>query len=399
MTLANGRSYLAIPGPSVVPDRVLQAMHQASPNIYTGALIDLTESLIPDLKAVARTRHNATIYISNGHGAWEAALANTLSRGEKVLVLATGAFGTGWAEMATGMGLEAEVLDFGKRSPIDLERVEAALKADSGHKIKAVMAIHVDTSTSLRSDIKALREAIDRSSHPALLMVDCIASLGCDRFEMDEWGVDVMVTGCQKGLMTPPGVSFVFFNDRADRVRENADLVTRYWDWRPRAKPEQFSHYFGGTAPTHHLFGLREALTMLVHEEGIEGAWARHKTLAEAVWAAFEAWGARGSLELNLSDRALRSHAVTSVHVDAPNATALRDWTELNAGLTLGIGIGMVDRGDPAWHGFFRIGHMGHVNAQMIMGVLGSIQAGLIALNIDHGPGALDAAAQVIARG
>jgi len=399
MTLANGRSYLAIPGPSVVPDRVLRAMHQPSPNIYTGALVDLTASLIPDLKAVARTRHNATIYISNGHGAWEASLANVLSRGQEVLVLATGAFGKGWGEMATGMGLNAKVLDFGKRAPVDLTQVEAALRSDAGHAIKAILATHVDTSTSLRCDIKALREVIDQTGHPALLMVDCIASLGCDRFEMDEWGVDVMVTGSQKGLMTPPGVSFVFFNDKADRARENADLVTNYWDWRPRANPEEFPRYFCGTAPTHHLFGLREALTMLVHEEGLEAVWARHASLARSLWAAFEAWGKDGPVELNISDPALRSHAVTAVRIGSPNGTALRDWTETHAGLTLGIGIGMVDRGDPAWHGFFRVGHMGHVNAQMIMGVLGSIQAGLIALDIPHGSGALEAAAKVIAHG
>jgi len=397
MSLSHGRPYLAIPGPSVVPDRVLRAMHQPSPNIYASDIERMVEGIIADLKLVGRTAHDVAIYISNGHGAWEAALANTLSRGDKVLVLATGLFGQGWAAIARGLGVEVEVIDHGNRSGIDMERFEAALRADGAGEIKAVMAVHVDTSVSVKNDIAGVRRVMDAVGHGALLMADCIASLATDRFEMDAWGVDVMVAASQKGLMMPPGLGFVYFNDKADAAREVADCVSSYWDWRPRVRPEGFYHYFAGTAPTHHLFALREALDMLVHEEGIEAAWARHEKLARTVWTAFEAWGQVGPMELNISDAAKRSHAVTAVRIGAPNGTALRDWVSERAGVTLGVGLGMAPAGDPAWHGFFRVGHMGHLNAHMVLGVLAVIEAGLVALGVEHGEGALEAAAKVVA--
>ncbi|WP_424967748.1 pyridoxal-phosphate-dependent aminotransferase family protein [Dinoroseobacter sp. S375] len=400
MTLANGRTYLAIPGPSVMPDRVLQAMHRAAPNIYTGALVEMVEGMVPDLLAVARTEARVAMYIANGHGVWEAALANTVAPGQKVLVIATGMFAKGWAEMARGLGIDAEVLDFGDRSTFDPAVIEEALRADTTGAIRAVLAVQVDTATSVRSDIPALREVMDASGHPALLMVDCIACLACDDFHMDAWGVDVMVTGCQKGLMTPPGLGFVFFNEKANEAHDRLDIVSPYWDWAVRSNPEMFYQFFFGTAPTHHLYGLREALTMILHEEGLEAVLARHEKLAQTIWAAMEAWGkgkGRGHIALNVTDPALRSHAVTSVRMQAPNATALRDWVTDKAGVTLGIGLGMAAPGDPAWHGFFRIGHMGHVNAHMVLGVLGTIDAGLKALQIPHGDGALEAATAVAA--
>lgn len=396
--LSAGRPYLAIPGPSVMPDQVLQAMHRPAPNIYAGELPDMMPQLVADLKRVARTEHEVAMYIGNGHATWEAALANVIAPGDRVLVLATGRFGHGWGEMAAGIGAEVETLDFGKSAPIDAARVSEALRADSAHLIKAVLAVHVDTSSSARSDIKALRAAMDEAGHPALLMVDCIASLGCDVFEMDGWGVDVMVTGSQKGLMVPPGMGFVFFNAKAAEARRGMPRVSRYWDWAPRAAPEEFYQYWNGTAPTHHVYGLRAALDMIL-DEGMEAIWQRHATLARAIWAACEAWSRKGNLALNVSDPAHRSHAVTSLRLDSPNATALRDWTQHEIGLTLGIGLGMAPPGDPAWHGFFRLGHMGHVNGHMVMGLLGGIEAGLRALDIEHGTGALDAAADVIAKG
>ena len=397
MSLAHGRHTLAIPGPSVMPDRVLRAMHRAAPNIYTGELIEMTHSLIPDLKAVARTAHNVTIYIGNGHAAWEASLANTHSRGDLALVPATGQFAHGWAASAEGLGIRTEIIDFGKRTPMDAAQIEARLRADTEHEIKSVLMVHVDTSSSVLSDVAAMRRAIDAAGHPALLMVDCIASLGCDRFEMDEWGVDVMITGGQKGLMTPPGMSFVYYNDRAEAARENANCVTGYWDWRPRTNPDYYYKYFNGTAPTHHLYGLREALDMIVHEEGITAVWARHETLARALWAACDAWSTQGPLELNVADIAHRSRAVTSLRITPPLGTALRDHLTDQMGVTLGIGLGMAPPDAPEWHGFFRVGHMGHVNAHMMLGTLGAIDTGLKALNIEHGDGALSAAAQVLA--
>lgn len=398
MTLSNGRPYLAIPGPSVMPDRVLAAMHRAAPNIYTGALLDLVDEMIPDLRAVAGTTGDVAIYIGNGHAAWEAANANIFSRGDTALVLATGRFGLGWAESAHGMGIDAQVLDFGRSSPVDLTQVSAALHADTDHSIKAILVTHVDTASTARNDIAALRACIDACNHPALLAVDCIASLGCDTFLMDAWGVDVMVAASQKGLMTPPGLSFVWFNEKARSVGANADLRTPYWDWTSRAKPGQFYQYFHGTAPTHHLYGLREALTMIVHEEGLENVWARHTTLANAVWAASDVWANEGAFRLNMADPAHRGHSVTSMRLTAPDGSRLRDWCEHTGGVTLGIGLGMALPDDPAWHGYFRLAHMGHVNAHMVLGALAVMDAGLKALDIPHGSGAVEAATRLIAK-
>ena len=395
MTLANGRPYLAIPGPSVVPDRVLAAMHRAAPNIYAQGMIDLTAGLVADLKRVAGTAHHCAIYIANGHGAWEAALANVLARGDRVLVLATGRFGHGWGEMAARLGAEREVLDFGLSAPIDPERVAAALAADRDHRIRAVMCTQVDTATSVKNDIAALRAVLDAAGHPALLLVDCIACLGCDPFDMDALGVDVMVTGSQKGLMTPPGLGFVFFSDKADAARDRAEWATTYWDWRPRVQATELWQYFDGTAPTHHLFGLRAALDMIM-EEGLPAVHARHERLARAVWAAVEVWGHGGPIALNVADPAHRSHAVTTVRIGAPQGERLRAWVEVNAGVTLGIGLGMAPPGDPAGAGFFRIGHMGHVNAHMVLGALGAIEAGMGALGVPFGPGGVSAAARVV---
>jgi len=391
MSLSQGRPYLAIPGPSVIPDPVLQAMHRPSPNIYEGELQDITASVTADLKRIAHTTGHCAMYIGNGHAAWEAALANTLSRGDTVLVLATGRFGIGWGEIAQQMGIAVETLDFGVSDVVDPARVEETLTADKARRIKAVLAVHVDTSTSVRNDIAAVRHAIDAAGHPALLMADCVASFACDRFEMDAIGVDVTVTGCQKGLMTPAGMGYVFFNDKADAAR--GDCVTGYWDWRRRVDPEIFYEYWYGTAPTHHVYGQRKALDLIL-EEGIEAVWARHATLAQAIWAAFDVWAEAGPLHLNVADPAHRSHAVTSCVAGSPNGDRLRAWCEHQAGLTLGIGLG---RTPP--DAFFRVGHMGHINPPMILGALATILSGLKALDIPHGKGGLEAAAEVIAAG
>jgi len=392
----SGRQYLAIPGPSALPERVLGAMHRAAPNIYEGDLIEMAAGLVPDLNAVARTRHQVAIYIANGHGTWEAALANVLAPGDKALVLATGRFGKGWGDMAAGLGAEVETIDFGLQSAVDAARVEERLAADAGHQIRAVLAVHVDTGTSIKNDIKTIRAALDATGHPALLMVDCIASLACDAFEMDAWGVDVTLAASQKGLMTPPGLGFVWFGPKAADVRRQMKPVSRYWDWQPRTEPAVFSDLWNGTAPTHHLFGLREALDMIA-EEGLEQVWARHGLIARAYWAAFEAWEAGSDgLALNVADRSCRSHAVTAVSCPPPMATKLRDWVFENAGVTLGIGLGMAPMNDPAWHGHFRVGHMGHVNGHMALGVIGAIEAGLRALNIPFAGSGAAAAATVL---
>jgi alanine-glyoxylate transaminase/serine-glyoxylate transaminase/serine-pyruvate transaminase len=379
-----------------MPDAVLQAMHRPSPNIYAGELLDLTATLIPNLKRVARTNGKCAIYIGNGHAAWEASLANVIGEGDRVLVPITGHFGDRWADMAEGLGAKVDIIDFGKQSPMDMARITEALLADTAHEIKAILAVHVDTSTSIRNDFVALRAAIDAAGHPALLMADCIASLGCDRFEMDDWGVDVMVAACQKGLMVPAGVAFVFFNKKAEAVRNAMPRVSRYWDWRPRGDPKEFWQYFDGTAPTHHLYGLRASLD-IIHSEGIENVWARHAILARAIWAACDAWSQSGTLAMNATNVENRSNAVTSLSLASPDGTRLREWVETHLGLTLGIGLGMAENGARDSGAYFRLGHMGHVNGQMIMGMLGGIETGMTALGIEHGSGALDAAAAVIA--
>jgi len=399
MSLAFGRDHLSIPGPSVLPSRVLRAMHRPAPNIYSGELVTVTESIIEDLAGLARASVEPLLYIGNGHAAWEASLVNVLAPGERLLGLVTGRFGLGWAQMAGALGAEVELLDFGATRPADPERVVAALETDTERHIKAVTTVITDTSTSVRNDVRAIRDAIDRADHPALLMVDAICSFGCEPFDMDAWGVDLMVAACQKGLMTPPGLAFVFAGERALEARRalgSAGRVTPYWDWLPRHEPSMFPERFCGTPPTHHLFALREALDMLL-EEGIEAIWARHEALAKTVWRAIEAWGRDGELACHVPELAHRSHAVTTIRTAEGDGARLRRWCEEHAGVTLGVGLDLGTTASSAG-ALFRIGHMGHLNPPMLLGTLASIDAGLKALGIAHGHGALEAASATIAR-
>lgn len=391
MSLSHGREMLAIPGPSVIPDRVQRAMHRGSPNIYSGELIDLTATVLDDLRRVARMQGHVAIYIGNGHAAWEAAISNLLAPGDKALVIATGRFGLGWAETARRMGVDVEVMDAGFRASFDPEQVTDRLKADRAHALRAVFAVQTDTASSVRNVVRDLRAAIDAAAHPALLGVDCIASLACEPFEMDAWGVDVMVAACQKGLMTPPGLAFTFHNAKADAAR--IPCPSPYWDWQPRTAPDAFYNLFCGTAPTHHLYGLRTALDMILAEEGLENVWSRHERHARAVWAAVEAWGAQGALALNITAPELRSHAVTTIRSAPGDGLRLQDWCR-TMGLTLGVGLTSAGE-EPA--NLFRIGHMGHLNPPMLLGTLATIEAALAALDIPHGTGGLASAARVIA--
>ena len=398
MPITTGRNYLAIPGPSVSPERVLNAMHRTAPNIYEGEIVDITHKVVADLKRVAMTGHYVGIYIANGHGAWEAANTNMFSRGDKALLVATGLFGHGWARAAQAIGVEVETVDFGTSGPADPQRIADALRADTSHAIKAVLVTHVDTASSARNDIPAIRAAIDSAGHPALLAVDAIASMGCDPLRMDEWGVDVIVGASQKGLMLPPGLGFVWFSEKALEVSRKSDLVTPYWDWKLRGLATEFWMHFGGTAPTHHLYGLNEALTMILDEEGLEQVWDRHHRLARSIWAAFDAWGQVTDIRLNIADPSARGHSVTAATIPNGDAGRLRRWLEKEAGVTLGIGLGMALPHDPAYQDFLRIGHMGHVNAHMTLGVLATMEAGMQALGIAHGPGALEAAAGALVK-
>lgn len=389
MSLHLGREFLSIPGPSVVPDRVLQAMNRPSINIYEGELVGVTESLLADLPKIARTRGRTFIYIANGHGGWEAAISNTLSRGDRALALESGRFAVVWGEMAARLGVETEVLPARERRAVDPDAVEARLREDRGHAIKAVLLAQVDTASGLLSDVAAIREALDAARHPALFMVDVIASQGCMPFEMDAWGVDVVVGGSQKGLMTPPGLAFNWASETAMAAHKRAGLRTGYWDWTARLGEIHYQKYCG-TPPTHLMFGLRAALDMLL-EEGLEAAWARHAALASAVRAAVEAWAADGPLEFNAVAPAERSDSVTTVLTGSIDGERLRTFCRERLGLTLGTGLG-------AYAGrSFRIGHMGWLNAAMVMGTLGATEAGLKALGAPHGAGALEAAARALA--
>lgn len=392
MSFSYGRAVRAIPGPSMIPDRVLNAMHRAAPNIYEGELVEMTDSIRADLRRVARTEGSVAMYIGNGHAMWEASLANIARPGDRVLALFSGRFGRGWAETARRMGIEVETLDFGFRGEMEPGRIEDALRADRDRRIRAVLSTQTDTASSALTDVTALRAAMDAAGHPALLAIDCVASLGSDRFEMDAWGADVMISACQKGLMTPPGVAFTFQNARA--LEAAVPCASPYWDWQPRVTPSRFYELFNGTAPTHHLYGLREALDMILREEGLAKVWARHEVFAGAVAAAVEAWGAEGALELNIPDPAHRSRAVTTIRTGPGDASRIRTWCEEIAGVTLGIGL-EAPGSDPA--SMFRIAHMGHLNPPTLLGTLATVETALDALAIAHGRGAVEAASRVIA--
>ncbi len=394
--LAAGRGHHALPGPSVVPDRVLRAMHRAAPNIYEGELLEVSDTVYADLNTIAGNSGHALIYIGNGHATWEAALVNTLSKGDTILSLQTGRFGAGWAQTAKSLGINVEVIDFGTDQSVQVERVEAALRGDTEHSIKAVITVQTETSSSVSNNIPSIRSAMTACSHPALLMVDSIASFGCEPFKMDAWGVDILLTGCQKGLMTPPGLGIVFIGDGVWPLYEEANLNTPYWDWKSRVYPEYFAARFSGTPPTHHLFGLREALDMLL-EEGMENVWQRHRVQATAVWAALDCWANSGCLAFNVPNAEDRSWVVTCVKTESGLASRLRAWCESETGLTLGIGLNLEPNGAKTTDDLFRIGHMGHLDPHALLGMLACIETGLHALGIKNSEGGVDAAMKYIA--
>lgn len=391
ISLAAGPEIVAIPGPSVVPDRVLSAMHRAMPDIYDGELLAVTDEVFDALPGLAGTADRGFVTISNGHGAWEMALSNTLSRGDRVLVANCGLFAAVWGDMATFNGLQVEMMNAGLGRANDPAELEGRLRDDPDHEIKAVLTVHADTSSSARNDIPALRAAIDVAGHPALLMVDCIATMGCERFLMDEWGVDVALAASQKGLMTPPGLGFVWPGRRALAAHQHADLRTRYWDW--TARTEDGPHYlrYSGTPPVAHLFGIREALRMIA-EEGLEQRWERHRVLAEAIRAAVDAWSAPGGLSLHVAEPAERANSVTTVRTGEVDAVELARICKESMGVTLGIGVRDFDGRS------FRIGHMGHVNAPMVLGVLGVIESALSAIGAPTGGSGVAAAADHLSR-
>jgi len=389
--LSQGREIVAIPGPSIIPDRVLSAMHRAMPDIYEGDLTTVIDSVWAGLPKVVQTSGRVFVPIGNGHAAWEMALSNTLSRGDHVLVLNCGRFAAIWAEMAEFNGLNVEVAEAKEGFANEPSALEERLRADVEHKIAAVLTVHVDTATSVRNDVPALRQAIDAAGHPALFMVDCIASMGCERFEMDAWGVDVTIAASQKGMMTPPGLGLVWANDKALGAHESADLRTRYWDWTYRSEDGPYYLRFCGTPPVSHLFGLAEALAMMA-EEGWEARWERHRVLADGVRAAVDAWSTPGGIGFIAQREDQRSDSVTSVTTGSIDAVELRRLCRQQMGVTLGLGIGSDESAS------FRIGHMGHVNAPAILGVLGSIETALISMGAPLGASGVQAATAVLSQ-
>jgi len=388
MTVRAGRELLAVPGPTNIPDEVLQAMHRPALEIYDAALIALTDTLLRDLPIVFGTAGRAYIYAANGHGAWEAALTNVLSRGDKVLVLESGRFAVDWGEAAARLGAEVEIVKGDGRRAVRPEEVAARLRADKGGAIKAVLAVQIETSTGVANDIAAIGAAIKAAGHDALYVVDTIASLGCVPFAMDAWGVDVAVAGSQKGLMSPPGLGFVAAGARARDAHGKADLRTPYWDWTVRDGELHYQKY-SGTPPEHLLFALRKAFDMLF-AEGLDNVFLRHRLLAEAVRRAVAVWKQGNVIDFNVEPPADRSDTVTAVLMDGSDPNALRTYCEDKCGVVLGRGIGKL--GGRA----FRIAHMGHVNAPMVLGTLGVVEQAFGALGVPHGKGGVQAAVEYL---
>ena len=361
-----GRHFLQIPGPTNVPDRVLRAI--AAPTIdHRGPeFAALGLHVLAAVRPVFGTTNPVVIYPASGTGAWEAALVNTLSPGDRVLCFETGHFATLWNDMAGRLGLEVDFVPGDWRHGVNPEVVEERLSADTEHTIKAVMVVHNETSTGVTSRVPAVRAAIDAADHPALLLVDTISSLGSIDYRHDEWGVDVTVAGSQKGLMLPPGLSFNAVSDKALAAAETAGLPRSFWDWKPILAANERG-FFPYTPATNLLYGLREALTML-DEEGLEAVFARHSRHAEATRAAVRGWG----LEVLAADEREYSGSLTAIllpegqDADAVRATIL-DRFDMSLGSGLGKLAGQV----------FRIGHLGHLGDLTLAGTLAGVQMGL----------------------
>jgi alanine-glyoxylate transaminase/serine-glyoxylate transaminase/serine-pyruvate transaminase len=370
---------------------VLEAMSRAMPDIYAGDILPATDDLFDALPGLARTAQRGYVTISNGHGAWEMALSNTLSRGDRVLVLECGRFAQVWGEMASFNGLEVEMIVAEPGRAIDPEAVAERLAADPERTIKALLLSHVDTGSSIRNDVPAIRRVLDAADHPALLMVDCIASLGCERYEMDAWGVDLTVAASQKGLMTPPGLGLVWAGERAIAAHATADLRTRYWDWTQRSLDGPHYLRFCGTPPVAHVFGFAEALRM-IEEEGLEARWARHRALADAVRAAVNAWSAPGGVSLYAQVPEEQGDPVTAIRAGEIDPGRLAVICRDRCGVTLGVGLGDLEGTG------FRIAHMGYVNAPMVLGVLGTVEAALHTMDAPMGASGVAAAAAVLGK-
>ena len=384
--MPGGRHFLQIPGPTNVPDRILRAI--AAPTIdHRGPEFGhLGREVLDGLKPIFKTAGSVVIYPGSGTGAWEAALVNTLSPGDRVLMFETGHFATLWHELARRLGLEAEMIPGDWRHGADPEAIGAALAADRARAIKAVCVVHNETSTGVVSRVPEIRRAIDSAGHPALLMVDTISSLASIDYRQDEWGVDVTVAGSQKGLMLPPGLSFNGIGEKALAAYRTARLPKSYWDWGPMLAANQ-GGYFPYTPATNLLYGLREAIRMLVEEQGLDAVFARHDRLAAATRAAVTAWG----LEIQCADPREYSSSLTAVRVpEGTDADELRRVILERFDTSLGNGLGRL-KGR-----VFRIGHLGDMNEPMLAGTLAAVEMGLAAADVPHRPDGVRAAMEYL---
>src|SRR5271165_4292926 len=381
-----GWHFLQIPGPTNVPGRVLRAISEPTIDHRGPAFADLANTVLRGLKRVLRTNGPVVIYAASGTGAWEAALVNTLSPGDAVVMMRTGWFAALWSEMATRLGLEPLILDTDWRRGADPAAIEDALRRDSAHRIRAVCVVHNETSTGCVSPIDEVRAAIDAARHPALLLVDTISSLASIDYRHDEWGVDVTVAGSQKGLMLPPGLSFNAVSTKALKAAETAMLPRSYWDWRPMLEANK-TGYFPYTPGTNLLFGLDAAVKMLL-EEGLPNVFARHDRHAEATRRAVRAWG----LDVQCADPRHYSSSLTAVRVpEGHSADALRATILEKYNMSLGNGLGILkDR-------VFRIGHLGDFGDLQLIGTLGGVEMGLRVAGVPHQPGGAQAAIDYLA--
>jgi alanine-glyoxylate transaminase / serine-glyoxylate transaminase / serine-pyruvate transaminase len=385
MTLHTGRHFLQIPGPTNVPDRVLHATARPTIDHRGPEFGELGARVLAGVREVFQTTGPVIIYPASGTGAWEAALANTLVPGDGVVIYETGHFATLWAQMARELELDVTFLEGDWRRGVIADRIGEVLTADTGHRIKAVLATHNETSTAVTSDIPAVRAMIDRAGHPALLLVDTVSSLGSMDYRHEEWGVDVTVSGSQKGLMLPPGISFTALSQRAIEVSRTGGMPRSYWRWDTMLAANE-TGFFPYTPATNLLYGLDEAIEML-REEGLPQVFARHHRLAEATRRAVAAW----ELELLAVNPSERSDALTAVLMpEGHDADALRAVILERFDTSLGAGLGKV-KGR-----VFRIGHLGHFNEPMLLGTIGAVEAGLVAAGVPFSRGGVDAAIEYL---
>ena len=382
----SGRHFLQIPGPTNVPDRVLHAIARATIDHRGPEFATLGRDVLDGMRRIFQTRGAVVIYPSSGTGGWEAALVNTLSPGDRVLAFETGEFARLWAELGKRLGLTVDVVDTDWRRGVDPEIVEARLAEDRAHAIKAVLVVHNETSTGVTSRVPLVRQAMDRARHPALLMVDAVSSLASIDLRHDEWGIDVTITGSQKGLMLPPGLALQAISERALHAARTAQLPRSYWAWEPMLSSNE-TGYFPYTPATNLLYGLRESMRML-EEEGLAAVFARHARLAEAARRAVAAWG----LELCAVLPDEYSHTVTTIMIPPPHdADALRRIILDRFNMSLGTGLGRLKgRG-------MRLGHLGDVNELMVAGMLSGVEMGLSMAGIPFRRGGIGAALDFLA--